>query len=96
MGNLTYDSIEEISEYLGNITISTSWSARGCAQTSEYTLPSTIIDAEDPIFEAKKYGLMKKLKAAEIEYKKHAALANSYAEKVTQLQVEINQLSKGE
>lgn len=46
-------AIDEYSGMGGYFEIRTEWSARGCAQTSEYRLPKSIVDAADPLATAK-------------------------------------------
>lgn len=89
LGSLMRDCVERISEYNGRIEIDTSWSARGCAQTSTYHLPSSIVDSEDPIREAKLYGVNKRLGEAKAELSKYQSYVNDYAAKVAALQAEL-------
>jgi hypothetical protein len=58
--SISNDCVESICEtvrfYYGTqipgIEIQTSWSTRGCVQSSEYFIPAFIIDAEDPVYTA--------------------------------------------
>lgn len=52
LGSTGRDHIAAIDEYAGMggyFEIRTEWSARQCAQTSEYRLPVSIVDAADPL-----------------------------------------------
>ena len=61
IGGITHDCLESLDEDDDTIYIETTWSARGCNQSSSYQLPSFIIDAEDPLKAAKIWGLEKKI-----------------------------------
>lgn len=89
IGSLKHDCIEGISEYNGRIEIETSWSARGCAQTSTYSIPSAVIDSENPLREAKLYGVTKRLSEARAELSKYQSYVNAYSAKVAELQAEL-------
>lgn len=89
LGSLKHEYIENITEYKDWIEIDTSWSARGCAQTSTYKLPSAIIDAEDPIREAKLYGVNKRLSDAQAEHRRYQSYVESYAAQIAKLQAEL-------
>lgn len=49
LGSIQHDHVVRIDENSDHFEIHTEWSARGCAQTSEYELPYAIVDAADPI-----------------------------------------------
>lgn len=49
LGSIQHDRVVRIDENNDHFEIQTEWSARGCAQTSEYELPYAIVDAADPI-----------------------------------------------
>lgn len=57
LGGIDCDCLEKLSERSGNLRIETSWSARGCSNSSDYNLPSFIIDADDPVEAATLWGL---------------------------------------
>jgi hypothetical protein len=63
VGSLMRDCVESIDERTSNgqkwIVIETSWSSRGCSQTSEYRIPSFIVDSENPLKAAHKWKLEK-------------------------------------
>lgn len=49
MGSTIYETIVAIDDYGDYFEIRTEWSARCCAQTSEYRIPSSVVDADDPL-----------------------------------------------
>lgn len=49
LGSIQHDRVVRIDENDDHFEIHTEWSARGCAQTSEYELPYAIVDAADPL-----------------------------------------------
>lgn len=49
LGSIQHDRVVRIDENSDHFEIHTEWSARGCAQTSEYELPYAIVDAADPL-----------------------------------------------
>jgi hypothetical protein len=40
----------------GDLTVTTSYSVRSCAQTDRFSIPSHVIDADDPIVAGKQFG----------------------------------------
>lgn len=52
LGSIEHDHVARIEQRKNHYEIHTEWSARGCAQTSEYALPYIIVDAHDPIVAA--------------------------------------------
>jgi hypothetical protein len=65
LGGIEHDGIVSIEECGDTFRIQTEWSARGCLNTSDYELPSFIIDADDPVAAARIWGIEKKVKEAE-------------------------------
>lgn len=59
------DRIESISEDDGMLDISTSFVVRGCESGDNFELPSSVIDAEDPIKAATEWGLALRIEEAE-------------------------------
>ena len=49
LGSIAHDRVVRIEACRDHFEIHTEWSARGCAQTSEYELPYTIVDAAHPL-----------------------------------------------
>ncbi len=49
LGSIQHDRVVCIEERSDHFEIQTEWSARGCAQTSEYELPYCVVDAADPM-----------------------------------------------
>lgn len=49
IGGIDGDKIDCIDEYSGAFHITTSWTVMQCSQHETYTLPSIIVDAEDPL-----------------------------------------------
>jgi hypothetical protein len=73
LGSTGNDQITYIYEHKGIggfFEIRTEWSARNCAQTSEYRLPTSIVDAEDPLQAAFDWQYSKALREAQIEFKR--------------------------
>ena len=89
LGSLKHDQIESISEYGGDINIETSWSARGCAQTSSYKFPASFLDLADPIKAATVWGLQKQINDTRIERDRYATYAKTYGEKLVVLEAEL-------
>lgn len=52
LGSIEHDRVVRIEACRDHFEIHTEWSARGCAQTSEYELPYTIVDAANPLVAA--------------------------------------------
>lgn len=73
LGSTGRDHIAAIDECIGMggyFEIRTEWSARCCAQTSEYRLPTSIVDAQDPVQAARSWKHTKALREAEAEVKR--------------------------
>jgi len=64
LGGINRDHLTQLDIYGDHLHIRTEWSARGCAQSSDYRIPMSIIDAEDPIKAATIYGINKRLTEA--------------------------------
>jgi hypothetical protein len=64
LGSLMRDKIESMSEYNGEITIETSWSTRGCANSSTFRFPSSFLDSETPEKDANIWRLAKEIASA--------------------------------
>lgn len=64
LGGVAYDEIESIEEYSTHWRVDTRWYMRGCENTSNYRIPSEILDAEDPIAYAKKWAYEQKVEKA--------------------------------
>ena len=64
LGGINRDQLTRLDIYGDHLHIRTEWSARGCDQSSDYRIPMSIIDAEDPIKAATIYGINKRLKEA--------------------------------
>lgn len=52
LGSIEHDRVVRIEACRDHFEIHTEWSARGCAQTSEYELPYAIVDAANPLVAA--------------------------------------------
>ena len=52
LGSIEHDRVVRIEACRDHFEIHTEWSARGCAQTSEYELPYAIVDAANPVVAA--------------------------------------------
>lgn len=78
LGSTGNDEITNIDEYNDSIRISTSWSCRGCECSSDFELPSFIIDSEDPIKVAKIWSLENKIKSCktQLEQAKKSVISN--------------------
>jgi hypothetical protein len=92
-GSLKHDRVESIrvrdSWGTKMIEIRTSWSARNCAQTSEYSLPYSVIEAPDPLKAAKIWGLEKKIAEANAEASKYRGYVQSYEKTVAELTLKL-------
>lgn len=64
IGCIAGDRLDSIDVYDDEIVIQTSYSVRGCHDNSTYTLPMSIIEAEDPFNAAKLYGWDKRINHA--------------------------------
>jgi hypothetical protein len=60
-----FDSIDSISEEAGAFHIRTSYTVRGCEGGDNFELPSPIVDADDPLAAARKWGLEQQISATE-------------------------------
>lgn len=87
LGDIKHDKIESLDVYEDEVHIETSWSARGCENSSSYEFPTSILDAEDYIKAATIWGLNRliavvttgrdsALQQAETFEKQRAELAN--------------------
>lgn len=65
LGSISHDCLESIDECDGHICIETSWTARGCSNTSSFRIPASIVDADDPVRAATEWGLRKKIATAQ-------------------------------
>lgn len=57
IGGIEGDKIECIDEYSGAFHITTAWTVMQCYQHETYTLPSMIVDADDPLRAATEWRL---------------------------------------
>ena len=93
LGSLEHEDIESLGEYGGNIHLTSSWSARGCHNTSDYKIPSAIIDAPDPVAAARRWGCEHRLDEA----RRREAMARSSLESASahraKAQAELDALS---
>lgn len=64
IGCIAGDRLDSIDVYDDEIYIQTSYSVRGCHDTNSYTLPTFIVEAEDPFRTAKLYGWDKRINHA--------------------------------
>lgn len=87
-----YDKVEDLNEFHGKVRIDTSWSARQCENTSTYEFPAFILDAEDPIKAATKWGLEEKLKDARLKYAVVQRQAEQYQLDVLKMQEQLDRL----
>jgi hypothetical protein len=93
LGSLTHETIESIDEFSGNIYIETSYSCRGCADTSSYKFPSSILDAADPIKAARIWGLKEKITAESIERDRYISYTMSCNARLEKLEAELKTLT---
>jgi hypothetical protein len=66
-GSIMNDHVESLEIYKDTLQIETSWSTRGCSNSSSYRIPMEIIRAEDPIKAAKIWGCKKRISKYEQE-----------------------------
>lgn len=67
LGGINRDHLTDLDIYSDHLHIRTEWSSRGCSQSGDYRIPTSIIDAEDPIKAATIYGINKKITSAKNE-----------------------------
>lgn len=91
-GTIEHDKIETLDEYTGFLRIETSWSTRGCEQTSEFEIPSSIIDADDPIVAATRWGLNEQLAEAQRHLASHNASADLYKRRINDIMGQLDTL----
>lgn len=60
--------VEGIEEYDGKFHVTVSWTCRGCYDSDVRTIPSSVIDAEDPIKAATAWRHDKSVRQAEVRY----------------------------
>jgi hypothetical protein len=70
-GGIAHDRLMSLDIYLDTLHIETSWSTRGCSNSSSYTIPMSIIRDDDPIQAAKIWTMEKRI--AETEHGLNAA-----------------------
>lgn len=92
LGTCNRDSIESIGEYGGMIHVDTSWSTRGCAQTSSYSFPASILDASDPEHAAKIWGLQQQINQLNTERSNCATRIANYDKQLAAYQQELESL----
>lgn len=64
IGSIAHDKITRLSIIGDELFIQTGWSARGCYDTTDYTIPMSIIDAPDPVRAAALWGSIDRLLTA--------------------------------
>jgi hypothetical protein len=81
--------------YIGDeeVFVTSSWSVRSCADSDTYRFPIFIIDAEDPIQAARKWGLEEKLAETQIALDGLRAQALLRARQVVDIEAQLKELS---
>ena len=64
LGSCARDHITRIEARSGGVVVEVEWYSRGCRQEDSYFIPSIIIDAVDPVYEATVWGLSRKISTA--------------------------------
>lgn len=67
LGAIGSDRVSVVTIQSGIVYIQTRYSVRGCAQSSSYEFPASILDAVDPVKAATSWGLERRLDAAHRE-----------------------------
>lgn len=49
LGSLAHEHLEGMHFHDGMLLVDTSYSVRGCSQSSRYEIPETVIDGDDPV-----------------------------------------------
>jgi len=89
IGGINRDHLTSLDIYSDYLHIRTEWSARGCAQSSDYRIPMSIIDAEDPIKAATIYGINKRLTEAKNNLSSARASVERNEKQVAELNAEL-------
>lgn len=83
------DCIESVDTRNGMLYITTSWSCRGCSNSSDIRLPLHLLDATDPIKAATIWGLKGKIEGARQKMAEHQGQANWYQKQMNDLQAQL-------
>jgi len=67
LGSIQHDRLESLSVYENHLNIVTNYSVRGCFQCAEYTLPMSVITADDPLDAVKVWAKAQRVEAAKNE-----------------------------
>ena len=66
-GSIMNDTVESLEFYKGELLIETTYSCRGCTNSSSYRIPKEILEAEDPIKTASIWSVKKRITKTEQE-----------------------------
>jgi hypothetical protein len=95
-GSIVNDKIESLDIRKGILRIETTWYARGCSNSSDYDIPMSVIEAEDPIKAATIWGLTERINKAEHELA-NAQRSVIYAqETLTKLNSELEKVNQND
>lgn len=89
LGSIAHDTVESIDFYGENVRIETSWSVRGCENTSDYVFPVNLLDAADPIKAATVWGLNEKIANEERELGYARLRVKDHEAKLAHFKVEL-------
>lgn len=67
LGGIEHNELTYLGFRDGRLHIDTTYSSRGCTDSESFDIPEKIIDAEDPVREARIWGAEKRLKKAEVD-----------------------------
>jgi hypothetical protein len=85
LGTIKGDYLSDLDMYNNKLHIRTEWSARGCANHSDYELPISILEAEDPIKAATVWGLQQKIDQETAQIRTYQAYVDSATTRVIDL-----------
>lgn len=77
LGSIAHERIVSFTITSNEVRVVTSWSARNCDQSSDYSFPTTIIDADNHIKAASIWGIEQKIRIA-TKHKDEAARTYQY------------------
>jgi len=91
-GGLMNDQIESLEIDHDILHIETSWSARGCSNSSSYRIPMKLIRSEDPIKAVKIWGVEKQITKYEFELEDAKKNVTYKEEAIAKLKIELESI----
>jgi hypothetical protein len=96
-GGLAGEYIRDLDiDLKGMVRITTEWSVRGCANTSDYEFPASILEAPDPVRSAKLYGLEQAMTRHRKEMESHQQQAEWYRGRFEEIARQHQELSNNQ